>query len=130
MLVELDRIQLDKAATAAVHTRVNDTPFDNASAAPRYAALLRDYGVDPAAPTAAAERVRGSRLRHVLLAALDDWRRVTPDAAEQQQLETGAAERRSRCRTPSGSAGCRPCGGATVPHWPSSRASRRWKGCR
>ncbi len=86
VLVELDRIQLDKAATA-VHTRVNDTPFDNASAAPRYAALLREYGVDPTAPAAAAERVLGSRLRHALLAAIDDWRRVTPDAAERRQLE-------------------------------------------
>ena len=86
VLVELDRIQLDKAATAA-GTKVNDTPYAQARAAPRYAALLRDYGVDPAAPAAAAERVLGSRLREVLLAALDDWRRVTPDAAERQQLE-------------------------------------------
>ena len=87
VLFELDRIQLDKAATAA-GTKVNDTPYAHAGAAPRYATLLRDYGVDPAAPAAAAERVRGSRLREVLLAALDDWRRVTPDAAERHQLES------------------------------------------
>ena len=86
MLIELDRIQLDKAATAA-GTKVRDIPFDKARAAPRYSALLRDYGVDPAAPAAAAERVLGSRLRHALLAALDDWRRVTPDAAERRRLE-------------------------------------------
>jgi serine/threonine protein kinase/tetratricopeptide (TPR) repeat protein len=86
MLVELDRIQFDKAATAAV-TKVSETPYAHAGAAPRYATLLRDYGIDPATPAAAADRVRSSRLREVLLAALDDWRRVTPDAAERQQLE-------------------------------------------
>ena len=86
VLVELDRIQLGKAETAA-GTKVTETPYAHAGAAPRYATLLRDYGIDPAAPAAAAERVRGSRLREVLLAALDDWRRVTPDAAERHQLE-------------------------------------------
>ena len=78
MLVELDRIQLEKEKTAA---------YPRAGAAPRYPALFRYYGVDPAAPAAAAERVLSSRLREALLAALDDWWRVTLDAVERQQLE-------------------------------------------
>jgi serine/threonine protein kinase/Flp pilus assembly protein TadD len=77
---QLDRIQLDKTACKEGH-------FDFSLAVPRYAALLRHYGVDPAAPEEAAARVRRSRLREALLAALEDWRRLSQDKAEQQRLE-------------------------------------------
>ena len=80
LLVAVERIQMEKTA-------VREGNFDFAGAAPRYAALLRDYGVDLAAPAAAAARVQSSRLRGPLLAALEDWRRVTKNAAQQQQLE-------------------------------------------
>ena len=79
LLAEVERIALEKAA-------VKQGNFDVARAAPRYATLLRGYGVNPAAPEEAAARVRHSRVREALLSALEDWWRVTPDAAEQQQL--------------------------------------------
>jgi serine/threonine protein kinase/tetratricopeptide (TPR) repeat protein len=80
VLAELERIELETTA-------VKDGHFDQPRAAPRYAAVLRDYGVDPATPEEAAARLRRSRLREALLAALEEWARVTPDAAEQRRLE-------------------------------------------
>jgi tetratricopeptide (TPR) repeat protein len=80
LLAELERIPLEKAA-------VKENHYDEARAVARYAALLQEYGVDPAAPAAAAARVRGSRLREALLATLEDWRRLAPDAAEKERLE-------------------------------------------
>jgi tetratricopeptide (TPR) repeat protein len=87
LLVELDCIQLEKTA-------LKDGDWEVARAAPRYAAVFRSYGVDPAAPEQAAERVRGSRLREALVAALEDWCRVTGDATEKQRLRAllGAVE--------------------------------------
>jgi serine/threonine protein kinase/tetratricopeptide (TPR) repeat protein len=82
LLVELDRIRLEEAAV-----NVKESRFDSARAAPLYAEVLRDYGVDPAAPQAAAARVSNSRLRDALLAALENWSRVTPDAAERQRVQ-------------------------------------------
>jgi serine/threonine-protein kinase len=79
LLVELERIGLEKAAVKQGH-------FDQARAASRYAAVLHGYGVDPAAPGEAAARVRRSRISKALLAALEDWWRATPDAAEREQL--------------------------------------------
>jgi serine/threonine protein kinase/tetratricopeptide (TPR) repeat protein len=79
VLVEIDRIRLEQAA-------VKGGKFDQARAAPLYAELLRSYGVDPAAPEAAAARVRDSRLREALLAALGDWRRFTQDEGERQRV--------------------------------------------
>jgi serine/threonine protein kinase/Flp pilus assembly protein TadD len=80
LLVELDRIRLEHAAA------VRNTHSDDQQTAPLYAALLVGYGVDPAAPEAAAARVRDSRLRESLLAALADWEEVSPDEAERQRL--------------------------------------------
>ena len=123
MLVELDRIQLEKAATAA-GTKVDGTPYASARAAPRYAALLRDYGVDLAAP-AAAERVLSSRLRDALLAALDDWRRVTRDESDRQKLEVMLQTAEPLAgRLPVLLVGP-PSSGATVPLWPDSPNRRR-----
>jgi hypothetical protein len=68
LLVELDRIRLEQ-------TVVKEGRFDIAGAAPKYAMLLMDYGVDPAVPETAAALVRESRIREALLAALADWRR-------------------------------------------------------
>ena len=79
-LIELERIHLETAAS-------KDGRFDLLCAAPQYEALLRGYGVDPAAPAAAAARVNGSRLREALLAALDEWRRGTSDAAKRLQMQ-------------------------------------------
>jgi eukaryotic-like serine/threonine-protein kinase len=87
VLVALDRIELEKAT-------VKDGYFDYRAAGPRYAAILLGYGVDPAAPTAAAARVSNSRIREALLAALENWRQVTADEPERQRLEAvlGLAE--------------------------------------
>jgi tetratricopeptide (TPR) repeat protein len=79
--VELDRIHLEQAAT------VKDDRFDQARAAPMYAKAVADYGIDLAEPEVAAARVRGSRLRDVLLAALHEWALITKDAGERRQLE-------------------------------------------
>jgi tetratricopeptide (TPR) repeat protein/serine/threonine protein kinase len=79
VLVEIDRIRLKQAA-------VKGGKFDRARAAPLYAELLRSYGVEPAVPEAAAARVRDSRLRETLLAALGDWRKFTLDEGERQRV--------------------------------------------
>jgi tetratricopeptide (TPR) repeat protein len=79
--VELDRIRLEGAAA------VKDDRFDAARAAPLYAKALADYGVDLAAPQAAAARVRHSRLCETLLAALENWASITKDEQERQRLE-------------------------------------------
>jgi serine/threonine protein kinase/tetratricopeptide (TPR) repeat protein len=80
LLAELDRIRLEHAA-------VEESHFDYAGAVLRYAAALRSYGVDSSRPREAAARVRNSRLRRALLAALDEWRRFARDRAEKQRLE-------------------------------------------
>jgi tetratricopeptide (TPR) repeat protein/serine/threonine protein kinase len=79
LAAELERIALEKAQSRQNFFRDHVAP-------PRYAAVLRGYGIDPGAPEEAAARVHHSRLREVLLAALEDWSRVTPDATEQKQL--------------------------------------------
>jgi tetratricopeptide (TPR) repeat protein len=81
LLVELERIRLEQAAVDVVENR-----YDWARAAPLYAKLLGDYGVDLAKPEAAAARVRGSRLREALLAALAEWQHVSPNRAERQRV--------------------------------------------
>src|SRR5262249_37222409 len=62
LCAELERIRLEQAAVKEGH-------YDQARAAPRYAAVLRGYGVDPAAPAEAAARVAGRRLRGGAVAA-------------------------------------------------------------
>jgi tetratricopeptide (TPR) repeat protein len=69
----LDRIRLEQTAV------ISEGYYDRRRAVPRYREVLRDYGVDLAVPEAAAARVRGSRVREPLLAALEDWRRLTTD---------------------------------------------------
>jgi serine/threonine protein kinase/tetratricopeptide (TPR) repeat protein len=81
VLVALDRIELEKAT-------VRDGYFDSTGAGPRYMALLHGYGVNPSDPIVAAGRLRDSRVREALLAAVEDWRRITRDAADRQSLET------------------------------------------
>jgi serine/threonine protein kinase/Tfp pilus assembly protein PilF len=81
LLVELDRIQLEKTAVNAKENR-----FDVALAAPLYAKALGGYGIDLAAPEATAALVHGSRLREALLSALADWARVTQDKEERQRV--------------------------------------------
>jgi tetratricopeptide (TPR) repeat protein len=81
LLVQLDRIRLEQTAV-----NVKDNRFDQAQAAPLYAALLGDYGVDLAAPETAAARVRASRLREALLSALADWVHVSQDEGERQRV--------------------------------------------
>jgi len=80
LLVELDRIRLEQAA-------VKEERFDRARAVPLYAKAFGDHGIDLAAPEEAAARVRASRLREALLAALEEWSRVTEDKEERQRLE-------------------------------------------
>jgi Flp pilus assembly protein TadD len=81
LLAELERIRLERAVFKLV-------PNDDARpATPLYGELLGSYGVDLAAPEAAAAKVRGSRLREALLAALEDWRQAIPDEQERQRLD-------------------------------------------
>jgi serine/threonine protein kinase/tetratricopeptide (TPR) repeat protein len=80
VFAELHRIALEQAV-------VMEGKFDRARVAPQYATVLGGYGVNPATPAEAAARVRGSRLREALLAALEDWWRITTKAAERRQLE-------------------------------------------
>jgi serine/threonine protein kinase/tetratricopeptide (TPR) repeat protein len=89
LLVGLDRIRLEQASV-----KRKDGRYDKARAAPLYAEVLRAYGVDTTEAAAAAARVGGSRVREALLAALADWRRITPDEAERRRLDVllGAAE--------------------------------------
>jgi serine/threonine protein kinase/Flp pilus assembly protein TadD len=82
LLVELDRIRLEQAAV-----NVKENHFDEARAAPLYAELLRSYGVDLAEPQQAAARVRDSQQREALLAALEDWSRLTRDEEQRRRLE-------------------------------------------
>src|SRR5262249_17919296 len=82
LLVELDRIRLEQASV-----KIKAGRFDKARAAPLYAELLGNYYVNMSEPEAAAARVKDSRLRQALLAALADWRRIPPDDAERQRLE-------------------------------------------
>jgi Tfp pilus assembly protein PilF/serine/threonine protein kinase len=79
LLVEVDRIRLERAPVNGL--------FDDAPLAPRYAELLRGYGVDLAAPEEAAARVRDSRVRAALVAALEHWWSITSDAAERRRLD-------------------------------------------
>jgi superkiller protein 3 len=81
LLVELDRIRLEAAAV------VKEGNYDVAWAASQYAKALADYGIDVAAPETAAARVRGSRLREALVAALAVWMRVTKDTEERQRVQ-------------------------------------------
>jgi serine/threonine protein kinase len=78
LLVDLDRIRQEHVAA------VRANHFDDQWTASLYAALLGGYGVDLAAPEAAAARVRDSRLREALLSALADWARVAPGEEERQ----------------------------------------------
>jgi hypothetical protein len=80
LLVELERIRLEQAT-------IKEGRFAFDQATHLYANALRDYGVDPTAPEAAAVRVRDSRLRETLLVALEDWWRVSTNNGERQQLE-------------------------------------------
>jgi eukaryotic-like serine/threonine-protein kinase len=59
-----------------------------AQAAAAYADAFRDYGIDPLALSAveAAARVRRSAIRLELVAALDDWGRVTPSRSTRVRL--------------------------------------------
>jgi serine/threonine protein kinase/Flp pilus assembly protein TadD len=83
LLVELDRIRLEEAALKF---------FDagrSASLYALYAKALANYGIDLAAPEAAAARVRGSRVRQALLAALaalEEWS-FLKDKAERPRLQ-------------------------------------------
>jgi tetratricopeptide (TPR) repeat protein len=81
LLVELERIRLEQASI-----KIDGRGFNKAGAAPRYALVFQNYGVNCADP-AAARRVGESRIREALLAALEDWRRITPDKEERRQLE-------------------------------------------
>jgi serine/threonine protein kinase/Tfp pilus assembly protein PilF len=80
LLVELDSIHLEQAGILGGR-------FDIRRSARRYAAVLRDYGVDPSAPEVAAPRIRESRLRELLAAALEDWHRISVNKEERQRLE-------------------------------------------
>jgi serine/threonine protein kinase/Tfp pilus assembly protein PilF len=89
LLIELERVQLEGSAIEIGDLyRVSDIGHVyRAQAASRYEALLRGYGVDLARPEEAAARVRQSRVREALLAALADWNRVANDAALRGPLE-------------------------------------------
>jgi tetratricopeptide (TPR) repeat protein len=91
LLIELDRTRMARAGKELF------APFGSPQIRASYAKALGDFGVDLAAPEVAAARVRSSRLRKVLMAALEEWRselvpggREAADAeqrAEQEQLD-------------------------------------------
>jgi serine/threonine protein kinase/Flp pilus assembly protein TadD len=80
LVVAIDRFRLEQA------TSMKGGEFDPARSGPLYAKVLGTYGIDLAVPEAAAARVRESRLRPVLLAALQDWLWHTEDQSERQRL--------------------------------------------
>jgi serine/threonine protein kinase/tetratricopeptide (TPR) repeat protein len=82
---ELDQIRLEVSLMKGVD---REGFYDQqGTLAPRYAALLRSYGIDPAEPEETAARVRGSRLRDALLAALQDWYWIAREPSVRQRLE-------------------------------------------
>jgi serine/threonine protein kinase len=88
LLTELERVQLQGAVDIGGRYRDNEIGYVyRAQASSRYEALLRGYGVDLARPEEAAARVRQSRVREALLAALEDWNRVANDPALRGALE-------------------------------------------
>jgi tetratricopeptide (TPR) repeat protein len=68
MVAELEEVRLSKTA-------LNDDDFDYGAAVPLHAAAFRNYGIDVLTldPAEAATRIRASRIRVELTAALDDW---------------------------------------------------------
>jgi serine/threonine protein kinase/Tfp pilus assembly protein PilF len=80
LLIELNRIRLEQATAKRGRFGVD-------ASASSYAKALGDYGVGLEAPESAGERIRSSRLRESLLAALEDWWRVCDDDGARQQIE-------------------------------------------
>jgi serine/threonine protein kinase/Tfp pilus assembly protein PilF len=80
LLLELNRIRLELATTRRGRHPV-------AACAVSYARALGSYGVGPEAAESAGERIRGSRLRMWLVAAMEDWWRVCDDDGSAQRLE-------------------------------------------
>jgi serine/threonine protein kinase/tetratricopeptide (TPR) repeat protein len=79
LLVELERIRLEQANFDS-----RGIWFDRVYAARKYAELLKEYGIDLAAPEDSAARIRASRLQEALLAALGDWLRGAKGEEKQQ----------------------------------------------
>jgi serine/threonine-protein kinase len=81
LLVDLDDIRL-------AQTESKDGLYDFATAAPRYASVFAGYGMD--VPTLevseVAERLRAHPFRDRLVAALEEWARVTPVKGDQAKL--------------------------------------------
>ncbi|MBM4072818.1 MAG: tetratricopeptide repeat protein [Planctomycetes bacterium] len=83
LLTELDRMQIEKARTDTVNSQ-----FDAKRCAALYATLLPKYGINLADPGAAAQRLRSSRLREILIAAIQDWWHfINPESVEGKCLE-------------------------------------------
>ncbi len=72
LVIELDRIRTARALLNYQSEKSNEIWLGEL-----YEKALAGYGIDLAAPEAAAARVRGSRIRNVLLAAMEDWRART-----------------------------------------------------
>jgi serine/threonine protein kinase/Tfp pilus assembly protein PilF len=80
LLIELHRIRLEQA----IARRGRFCVADSASS---YAKILGAYRVGLEAPASAAERIRSSRLRESLLAALEDWWRACDEEGARRRLE-------------------------------------------
>jgi tetratricopeptide (TPR) repeat protein len=91
LVVELDTIR-DKKWVRVFRDRQLDEGgvldhFDTASAPLAYQRVLADRGYDPfGEPAAFAERVRASKVKGELVAALDDWAVYEKDAARAERL--------------------------------------------
>ncbi len=72
-------IELDRIRTATAFLNYQSEKSNEVWLGELYEKALAGYGIDLAAPEAAAARVRGSRIRDVLLAAMEDWRARTVD---------------------------------------------------
>jgi tetratricopeptide (TPR) repeat protein len=87
MAAHLDSIRANKQHGADSSFRSGDSQAANA-----YAAAFRGHGLDLLAdtPESCAARIQASRIREQLLAALDDWILVQPDATVRERLRAVA----------------------------------------
>jgi tetratricopeptide (TPR) repeat protein len=80
MIRRLEEIQLKKA------TSVTDDAFDVSVAGPLYQAAFQDYGLDlkKDGPEATARTIQNVRIKHHLVAALDDWALLSEEPLRKQ----------------------------------------------
>src|SRR5579884_2081406 len=89
-------IELDRIRTATAFLNYQSEKSNEIWLGELYEKALAGYGIDLAAPEAAAARVRGSRIRDVLVAALEDWRARTVELEWRRWGSGGAKKAREQ----------------------------------